>query len=689
MPKLGLALSGGGFRATLFHLGVVRFLRDAGALRDVTDVAAVSGGSTLAAHLVLNWDQYNGDEQRFAETAGQIVKLVQFDVRNHIVRRLPLLYVLSFLARLMPGRPRVLTANAILERYYSRFLFGGRCLYELPERPRLYILSTNVSNGGLSVFSRDGLYIQQRTDGGAPEFERTPGQMAAIARVVCASSAFPGFFPPVAVRAADLGVREGRFPTEWFTDGGVYDNLGIRAFSWLKQQNVEFDRVLVSDAGKPFQVLTNAALGVIGQSVRASDILWDRVGQLERENFGSEPGFLFISTTSTVELESDPTALHPVVQAEVQFIRTDMDRFTTAEINALAMHGYEVARKVYRDHFGTAGGVVPDTAPWVPIPDAGAGGNRTLTQTTIGSTAPATEMARTLRQSSGRKVWSTLLSARDWISYLYIALAGLVFIYLPYQVYQLYRRSQVQATVIESIASGDPDIRQILSLLASDPTANWVPDKIIEKAEPAKPDYAGFEMLTRSRFIDLRRWRGSEVSPERRGNAFVRESLTIRLLESFQAGGRRITLRYPIRSTDLQIRIPNSTIPTTIWHVSSPVDYHGEPRNLYEVELDVSHVPILEPVSLELEFLVPFPVVHGRIEFETYAKTDLASLWILFPADRPYRHYSLVHYPASRNRPPEIMQARFTIDHPYGSMIGWSVVNPETNVIYECRWTTD
>ena len=111
MPKLGLALSGGGFRATLFHLGVVRFLRDAGALRDVTDIAAVSGGSILAAHLVLNWDQYNGDEQRFAEAAAQIVKFVQFDVRNHIVRRLPLLYVLSFLAKPIPGRRRGLTAN--------------------------------------------------------------------------------------------------------------------------------------------------------------------------------------------------------------------------------------------------------------------------------------------------------------------------------------------------------------------------------------------------------------------------------------------------------------------------------------------------------------------------------------------------------------------------------------------------
>jgi predicted acylesterase/phospholipase RssA len=620
MPRLGLALSGGGFRATLFHLGVVRFLRDSGALRDVTDIAAVSGGSILAAHLVLNWDQYNGDEQRFAEAAAQIVEFVRFDVRNHIVRRLPLLYSLSFLARRIPGRGRGLTANAVLERYYARFLYGDRCLYELPERPTLHILATNVSNGGLSVFNRNGLFIQQRADVGGPGFERVSGQLASIARVVGASSAFPGFFPPVAIRAADLGVREGQFPTEWFTDGGVYDNLGMRAFSWLKQQDAEIDQILVSDAGKPFQVLSDAALGLIGQSLRATDILWDRVGQLERENFASQPGFLFIPITATVDPQSDPTALHPVVQAEVQSVRTDMDRFTPTEINALAMHGYEVARKVYRDHFATARGPVADTPPWAPLPEAGASRGHNPGRTA--STAPATLTARTLRGSSRRKVWSTLLSVRDWPTFLYIALAGLVFLYLPYQVYQLYRRAQVQATVIDSIASGDPDIRQVLGLLSADPTTNWVPDKVVEKAEPAKTDYSAFEMLTRSRFIDLRRWREAEASPERRGDAFVREHLTIKMLKTSK-DSRRIILRYPIRSRDLQIRVTNSTIPRTIWHVGTPFDYHGEPRNLYEVELDLSQVPIFEPVSLELEFLVPFPVVNGRIDFETYAKTRL------------------------------------------------------------------
>src|SRR5210317_1698795 len=100
MPKLGLALSGGGFRATLYHLGVIRFLRDASALEHVTDIASVSGGSILAAHLVLNWDRYNGDDASFEGVASEIVKFVQFDVRNHIVRRLPFQFLLRPLVRL-------------------------------------------------------------------------------------------------------------------------------------------------------------------------------------------------------------------------------------------------------------------------------------------------------------------------------------------------------------------------------------------------------------------------------------------------------------------------------------------------------------------------------------------------------------------------------------------------------------
>jgi NTE family protein len=48
---VALCLSGGGYRASLFHLGVLRRLNELGTLTRVDTVSAVSGGSILAAFL--------------------------------------------------------------------------------------------------------------------------------------------------------------------------------------------------------------------------------------------------------------------------------------------------------------------------------------------------------------------------------------------------------------------------------------------------------------------------------------------------------------------------------------------------------------------------------------------------------------------------------------------------------------
>src|SRR3954468_19330123 len=87
MRRIGLALSGGGFRATLYHLGLVRFLRDAGVLNNVTHITSVSGGSILAAHLALHWGRYAGSANDFDAAAAEVLALVRLDVRNRIVRR--------------------------------------------------------------------------------------------------------------------------------------------------------------------------------------------------------------------------------------------------------------------------------------------------------------------------------------------------------------------------------------------------------------------------------------------------------------------------------------------------------------------------------------------------------------------------------------------------------------------------
>jgi predicted acylesterase/phospholipase RssA len=687
MPRLGLALSGGGFRATLFHLGVLRFLKDAGQLQHVTDVASVSGGSILAAHLVINWERYSGSDEQFDEAAAEVVKFVQFDLRNYIVRRLPLQFPLRLLAKLTRRPVRNLTPNAILERCYEKYLYGDRCLYELPNEPVLHMLATNVSNGGLSVFNRSGLYIQQRPEDGEIKFIHIPTKMASIPHIVGASSAFPGFFPPVEMTAADLGVREGEFPTEYFTDGGVFDNLGIRAYSWLKHQGEQFDEVLVSDAGKPFQILSDSALGIFGQSMRATDILWDRVWQLERENFGRQEDFVFMSITETVK-ETESPALHPVIQAEVQSIRTDLDRFSDEEINALAQHGYEVARKIYQQQHSADAAPMSEQPAWAPISEKRLPAAEEASASSTPRASTATAISRRLRHSSVRRVWSTLLDFRDWPTYVYLVLAALLFGYLPLQVYKLYHRAQVLTMINDAIAQGDPDIRRVLNLVTEDPTKGWVAEAVEEVPERTAIDYSGIELMTHSRIIDLRRWRPTESDKASRGKVYLYDRVELRLTDSY-SGDRRVTLSFPIAVKDVEFRQPPSARRATIRKVAEPIEDFGLTKTIYEFEYDLQGVAIGEPVTLELEVLLDVPRERSHAEFTIRLKTDLASMWMLFPEDRPYRTYNLVQYPADRSAAPSVLDSRYTINHPYGSLIGWSVVNPQIGNVYECRWTYD
>ena len=97
MRRLGLALSGGGLRTTLFHLGVVRFLRDAGLLGEMTHIVSVSGGSILGAHHALNWERHHGSEADFEGAASKILDFVQSDARNQIARCIPFLLPLRYL----------------------------------------------------------------------------------------------------------------------------------------------------------------------------------------------------------------------------------------------------------------------------------------------------------------------------------------------------------------------------------------------------------------------------------------------------------------------------------------------------------------------------------------------------------------------------------------------------------------
>ena len=201
----------------------------------MTHISAVSGGSIIAAHLVLNWDRYNGSPNEFDAAASEFLSFVRLDVRNRITRRFPLSLPLRWPRRLLGLSNRKLTRTGLLEYHYEKYLYGDTSLFELPERPELHMLATNLSEGCLCSFNRNGLLMMHRQPGHAVRIERIHVGLATVPMAVTASSAFPGFFPPLELTGADVGASGGEFGRQSYTDGGVFDNLGVRMFRCLER----------------------------------------------------------------------------------------------------------------------------------------------------------------------------------------------------------------------------------------------------------------------------------------------------------------------------------------------------------------------------------------------------------------------------------------------------------------------
>src|SRR5262249_56732176 len=107
--------------------------------------------------------------------------------------------------------------------------------------------------------------------------------------------------------------------------------------------------------------------GLIRTAMRASDILMDRVWQLENENFQETFGFVFARVTDVAGPHEDATALHPEVQRQAANIRTDLDAFSLLEISRLIRHAYCLGRKACRSRPDLFGRNLPSDPPWDPI----------------------------------------------------------------------------------------------------------------------------------------------------------------------------------------------------------------------------------------------------------------------------------------------------------------------------------
>src|SRR5258705_9895376 len=73
LEPLGLCLSGGGYRAMVFHIGSLLRLNEAGFLPRIDRISSVSGGSITAAVLGMNWSQLLFDARGVATNFEELV----------------------------------------------------------------------------------------------------------------------------------------------------------------------------------------------------------------------------------------------------------------------------------------------------------------------------------------------------------------------------------------------------------------------------------------------------------------------------------------------------------------------------------------------------------------------------------------------------------------------------------------
>lgn len=262
---IALCLSGGGYRAMVFHVGVLWRLNELGYLRKLDRISSVSGGSITSAVLGANWAQLAFDGEEVATNLeDQLVKPIRALARETIDAG-------AVLLGLLPG---VTAARRVASRF-RKHLFGHRTLQDLPERPRFVINATNIQSGALWRFSKPYIW-----DWRVGKIERPHTELAVA---VGASSAFPPVLSPVRlhlnegdfVAGSGSGLQRPPYTTEVvLSDGGVYDNMGLET-AWK-----HFETVLISDGGKAMEFEEKPRTNWLGHSMRVLDVIQNQVHAL-------------------------------------------------------------------------------------------------------------------------------------------------------------------------------------------------------------------------------------------------------------------------------------------------------------------------------------------------------------------------------------------------------------------------
>ncbi len=324
--KVGLALSGGGFRASFFHLGVMARLAEMDVLRSVEVLSTVSGGSILGAQYYLevqNALTTRTDDELTRGVYVDIVSRVQERFLRSVQRNLRMRALTNLLCNLRMMLPRgfglkAYTRSHRMGELYESEIYSGVDDGHPADRPRpmsgllinpageadpphfkpkfsnwrrrakvpvLLLNTTSLNSGHNWQFTASWMGETPGLVGGEVDanarYRRLYYRQAPLAGLreyrlgyaVAASACVPGLFDPLEIR----GLYPGR--TVRLVDGGVHDNQGVEG---LLDESCTF--ILCSDASGQMNDVASPSDGLLGVPLRSNSILMDRVREAEYQD---------------------------------------------------------------------------------------------------------------------------------------------------------------------------------------------------------------------------------------------------------------------------------------------------------------------------------------------------------------------------------------------------------------------
>ena len=405
--KVGLALSGGGFRASFYHLGVLACLAERDILRDVEVLSCVSGGSIVGACYWLKLRQRllkskPMRHESYVELVRELIAHFQDAVRANLRGQIQP-HVAQVIWRFLNDERGVLDpekAADALEEYFYRPLWpddgpiqmdqlvfkpadhdaalagseafnpGRHNWLRAHKVPALILNATTVNTGHAWRFTPTWMgeapwSVHESADS-IPRLEwsmydKDVGWQIRLARAVAASACVPMVFAPLRI-----GQYYGQGIEISLVDGAVNDNQG--SVSLLASGcNV----IIVSDACSQLMLEPAPVPGLKGlrtSTWRFVNTLMERVrlanfADLEsRRRSGLLRGLAFVHMKAGLDaniirlrfsheassLEStplSPSGVRKDFQQALAELRTDLDVFTTDEANGLMACGYQMASK--------------------------------------------------------------------------------------------------------------------------------------------------------------------------------------------------------------------------------------------------------------------------------------------------------------------------------------------------------